>query len=93
MTRTVKIVGLMLALVLSFGGPALSVAPVWAEESASESEVVALKQEVATIEAQLQGLTSLDGSTSRGTEAPATPESVHEPEALMVNEVAQGLCR
>lgn len=92
MTRTVKIVGLIVALVLTFGGPALSVAPAWAEGNAIESEVVALKQEVASIEAQLQKLESRDGSTSRGTEVPATPECIHEPEALMVDEAAQGLC-
>ncbi len=93
MTRTVKIVGLIAALVLTFGGPALSITPAWAEEKASESEVLALKQEVVAIEAQLQGLTSRDGSTTEDIKVATTPECSSLPEALMVDEAAQGLCR
>ena len=92
MTRTLKIVGLIAALVLTFGGPALSITPAWAQATATGDELLALGQEVATLEAQLQKLTSRDGSMTGAIEAPTTPECISLPEALMVDEAARGLC-
>ena len=100
MTRTVMIVALIAALVLSFGGPALSVAPAWAQAKATEDELVPLKQqvagleqEVASIEAQLQQLSSREASASRAIEVPTIPECINVPEALLVVEAAMGHCR
>ena len=93
MTRTVMIVALIAALVLSFGGPALSIAPAWAQAKATEDELVPLKQQVATIEAQLQQLSSREASASRAIEVPTIPECINVPEALLVVEAAMGHCR
>ncbi len=98
MTRNVMIVGLIAALVMTFGGPALSTRPAWAQ--ATEDELLPLKQEVATLEqgvgsldTQLQKLTSRDGSTSGAIEAPATPSCRSVPDALMVIEAVLGHCQ
>ena len=92
MTRTVMIVGLIAALVLSLGGAALSVAPAWAEVKASESEVLALKREVATSGAQRQKLSARTGPEAKRIALPVTPDCASRPEALMVIEAALGLC-
>jgi len=93
MTRTVMVVGLVAALVLSLGGVALSVAPAWAEVKASESEVLALKQEAATIRAQRQKLSAGTGAKAKRIDLPVTPSCSSRPEALMVIEAALGLCK
>jgi len=93
MTRTVMIVGLIAALVLSLGGAALSVAPAWAEVKASESEVLALKQEAATSRAQRQKLSAGTGAEAKRIDLPVTPDCSSRPEALIVIEAALGLCK
>jgi hypothetical protein len=93
MTRTVMIVGLIAALVLSLGGAALSVAPAWAEVKASESEVLALKQEVATSRAQRQKLSLGTGVEAKRFDLSVTPDCASRPEALIVIEAALGLCK
>lgn len=93
MTRTVMIVGLISALALSLWGAALSVAPAWAEVKASESEVLALKQEAATGRAQLQQLSAGTGAESKRIDLPVTPDCSSGPEALLVIEAALGLCK
>ena len=93
MTRNVMVVGLIAALVLSLGGAALSVAPAWAEVKASESEVLALKQEVATIRAEGQKLSAGTGAKAKRIDLPVTPDCASRPEALIVIEAALGLCK
>ena len=98
MTRKVMIAGLIAALALTFGGPALSTAPAWAQARGDEllplkQEVVTLEQQVATLEAQVQKLTSRDGSTTGAIEAPATPPCRSVPEALVVIESVLGHCQ
>jgi hypothetical protein len=93
MTRTVMIVGLISALVLSLWGAALSVAPAWAEVKASESEVLALKQEVATSRAELQKLSAGTGAEAKRIDLPVTPDCASRPDALLVIEAALGLCK
>jgi len=93
MTRTAIIVGLIAALVLNFWGAALSVAPAWAELNASESEVLALKQEAATSRAQIQKLSAGTGAKAKRIDLPVTPDCASRPEALMVVEAALGLCK
>jgi putative exosortase-associated protein (TIGR04073 family) len=55
MTRTVMVVGLIAALVLSLGGAALSVAPAWAEVKASENTVAFAGEPVTTPAERLRG--------------------------------------
>jgi hypothetical protein len=93
MTRSVMIVGLIAALVLSLGGAALSVAPAWAEVKASESEVLALKQEAATSRAQRQKLSAGTGAETKRIDLRVTPDCASRPEALIVIEAALGLCK
>ena len=92
MTRTVMIVGLIAALVLSLGGAALSVAPAWAELNASESEVLALKQVAAISRGELKKLSAGTGAEAKRIALPVTPDCASRPEALMVIEAALGLC-
>jgi len=93
MTDTVMIVGLISALVLNLWGAALSVAPAWAEVKASESEVLALKQEAATTRAQRQKLSAGTGAKAKRIDLPVTPDCASRPEALIVIEAALGLCK
>ena len=93
MTDTVMIVGLIAALVLNLWGAVLSVAPAWAEVKASESEVMALKQEAATSRAQRQKLSARTGAEAKRIDLPVTPDCVNRPEALLVIEAALGLCK
>jgi len=93
MTRNVMIVGLIAALVLSLGGAGLTVAPAWAEVKASESEVLALKQEATTSRAQLQKLSAGTGAEAKRIDLPVTPDCASRPEALIVIEAALGLCK
>ena len=93
MTRNVMVVGLIAALVLRLGGAALSVAPAWAEVNASESEVLALKQEAATSRAQRKKLSAGTGAEVKRIDLPVTPDCASRPEALMVIEAALGLCK
>jgi len=92
MTRTMMIVGLIAALILSLGGAALSVAPAWAEVKASESEVLALKQEAATSRSELQKL-SVGAGDAKRIDLPVTPDCSSRPEALLVIEATLGLCK
>jgi hypothetical protein len=87
------IVGLIAALVLNFWGAALSVAPEWAEVKASESEVLALKQEAATSRAERQKLSARTGAEVKRIALPVTPDCASRPEALLVIEAALGLCK
>jgi hypothetical protein len=84
---------LISALVLNLWGAALSVAPAWAEVKASESEVLALKQEAATIRAELQKLSAGTGAEAKRIDLPVTPDCTSRPEALLVIEAALGLCK
>ena len=93
MTRTVMVVGVIAALVMSLGGAALSVAPAWAEVNASENGVLALKQEVATIRAEPQRLSAGTGAEAKRIDLPLTPDCASRPEALLVIEAALGLCK
>ena len=97
MTRKVMITGLIAALVMTFGGPALSTAPAWAQATGDEllplkQEVTSLEQQVATLEAQVQKLPSRDGSTTGAIEVPTSPPCRSIPEALMVIEGVLGHC-
>ncbi len=94
MTRTLMIVTLIATLVLSFGSPVLSITPAWAQATTTENELLALRQQVASLEVQVQRLASRDyGSTTGDLEAQATPECIKLSDALMVTQAARGLCR
>ncbi|MBI4380330.1 MAG: hypothetical protein HY574_03975 [candidate division NC10 bacterium] len=93
MTRTLMIVALIAALVLNLWGAALFVAPAWAEVKVSESEVLALKQETATIRAKGQKLGAGTGANAKRIDLPVTPDCASRPEALLVIEAALGLCK
>ncbi len=98
MTRTAKIVGLIAALVLTFGAAAFATTPDWAQ--ATEEEFLVLRQEVpplgvevAMLDAHLHSFTAPDGSETRPLGVPFTPECIGLSDALMVDGAARGLCR
>ena len=98
MTRKLTIIGLIAALAMTLGSPALSTTPAWAQATGDEllplkQEVATLEQRVSTLDVQVQTLTSRDGSTTGAIEVPTTPACSHVPEALMVIEAVLGQCR
>ena len=99
MTRTEKIVGLITALVLTFGSAALATAPGLAQAT-EEAEPLALRQEVAPIrfevamvDAQIQGFPIGDVSVVEVIDLPFNPECIGLSDALMVDGGARALCR
>jgi len=106
MTRTAKIVGLITALVLTFGSAALATAPDLAQATkeaeplALSQEVTTLKQEVAPVrfdvamvDAQIQGFPLGDVSVTEVIDVPFNPECIGLSDALMVDGGARSLCR
>jgi hypothetical protein len=106
MTRTEKIVGLITALVLTFGSAALATAPDLAQATeeakplALRQEVTTLKQEVAPVrfdvamvDAQIQGFPLGDVSVVDVIDLPFNPECIGLSDALMVDGGARSLCR
>jgi hypothetical protein len=99
MTRTIKIVGLIAALVVTFGGLTLSTMPVWAQATQDEflalrqQEIAPMRLQIAMVDAQIQGSTLGVGSAIEVSEVPFTPECIGLSDALMVDGGARALCR
>jgi hypothetical protein len=106
MTRTVRIVGLIAALVLTIGGPALFTMSTWAqateeavplalrqEITTSKQEVAPIRFEVAMVDAQIQGFPLGDVSVTEVIDLPFNPECIGLSDALMVDGGARSLCR
>jgi len=97
MTHTARIVALMAALALTFGGPALATTPDWAQATEDERLVLEqgvppLGQEVAMLDAQLHGIIARDDHATESLEVPFNPHCIGLSDALMVDGGARALC-
>ncbi|MBI3779534.1 MAG: hypothetical protein HY278_00480 [candidate division NC10 bacterium] len=101
MTRTMVIVGLIAALVLTVGGPGFSVAPANAEKmdadmammKATGTDLMSLKQEINAIRAELERLAMRAGTMARMVDSATGNYCASVPEALLVSGFAPGLCK
>ena len=101
MTRTVMIVGLIAALALTIGGPGLSIAPATAEMmetdmammKATGVDLMALRTEIAAIQAELQRLTARAGAMTKMADKAASDYCASVPDALLATGFAPGLCK
>ncbi len=102
MTRTMIIVALIATLVLTLGGPRLSITPAGAAEmmqadkammKATGDDLMTLKKELAAIQAEFQNLTKRTGSMTKMLDKAADDYCKSVPEALLVSGFAPGLCK
>ncbi len=102
MTRTVIIGGLIAALVLTLGGPGLSITPAGAADmmeadkammKATGDDLMTLKKELAAIQAELQKITKRATSMSAMLDKAATDYCKSVPDALLATGFAPGLCK
>ncbi len=102
MTRTVMIAGLMALLFLTLAGPGLAITPAGAAEmmqadksmmKATGDDLMTLKKELATIQAELQKITKMATSMSAMFDKAAVDYCKSVPEALLVSGFAPGLCK
>jgi hypothetical protein len=108
MTRTVLIVGLVAALVLTVGGPRFSVVPAHAEKieadmakmKATGTDLMALQKEydlllaeIAVFKAEFEKLTMRAGSMARMVDSAASNYCASVPEAFIVSGLPPGFCK
>jgi hypothetical protein len=101
MTSTMVIVGLIAALVLTVGGPGFSVAPANAEKmdadmgmmKATAVDLMALKAEITSIQAELQRLSARAGAMTKMMDKATSDYCASVPDALLVSGFAPGLCK
>ena len=102
MTRTLMIVGLIAAFVLTLGGPRLAISPAGAAQmmeadmgmmKATAVDLMALKQEIWAIQAELQRLAARAGSMTKMMDKATSDYCASVPEALLVSGFAPGLCK
>ena len=102
MTRTVLIVGLIAALVLIVGGPSMSILPAGAAEmmeadkammKATGDDLMAVKKELAAIQAELEKLTKRAGSMMKMAEKASGNYCKSVPESVRAAGWAPGLCK
>ena len=101
MTRTMVIVGLIAALVLTIGGPGFSVTPANAEKmdadmammKATGIDLMALRAEINSIQAELQRLSARAGAMTMMVDKTTSDYCASVPEALLVSGFAPGLCK
>jgi hypothetical protein len=101
MTRIVMIAGLIAALALSVVGPGFSIAPASAEMmetnmdmmKATGVDLMALKTEIASIQAELQRLTARAGAMTKMVDRAASDYCASVPDALLATGFVPGLCR
>jgi hypothetical protein len=96
------IVGLIATLALTLGGPSLFSAPVQAAEmmqadkammKATGEDLMALKKEIAAIQADLEKLTKRAGSMSKMINKAAGDYCKSVPDALLATGFVPGLCK
>ena len=101
MTRTMVIVGLIAALVLTVGGLGFSVTPANAEKmdadmammKATGIDLMALKAEINSIQAELQRLSARAGAMTKMVDKTTSDYCASVPEGLLVSGFAPGLCK
>ena len=101
MRRTLVIVGLLATLLVTLGGPALSITPASAAEmmesdkammKATGEDLKALKSELAAIQAELQKLSNRLGGMSKMVDKTVGDYCKSVPESLRKAGFAPGLC-
>ncbi len=102
MTRTGMIVGLIAALFMTIGSPALVVSPADAAEmmeadkammKATGEDLMSLKKELAAIQADLEKLTKRAGAMSKMMNKATSNYCKSVPESLRAAGFAPGLCK
>jgi hypothetical protein len=102
MARTVMIAGLIAALVLIVGGPGLSILPAGAAEmmeadkammKATGEDLMAVKKELAAIQAELEKLTKRTGSMMKMMEKATGNYCKSVPDSLRAAGWVPGLCK
>ena len=102
MTRTMVFVGLIAALVLTIGGPGFTISPAGAAEmmeadmammKATGIDLMALKAEINSIQAELQRLSARAGAMTKMVDKTTNDYCASVPEALLVSGFAPGLCK
>ena len=102
MTRTVMVLGFIAALVLTLSGPRLVTSPAGAAEmmqadmammKATGIDLMALKAEINSIQAELQRLSARAGAMTKMVDKAASDYCASVPEALLVSGFAPGLCK
>ncbi len=108
MTRTMMIVGLVAALVLTIGGPRFSVAPAHAEKmeadmammKATGTDLMSLQkeydlllQEIAAFKAEFERLTMRAGSMAKMVDSAARNYCASVPEAFLATGFPPGFCK
>ena len=102
MTRTLMIVGLIAAFVLTLGCPRLAISTAGAAQmmeadmammKATAVDLMALKAEINSIQAELQRLSARAGAMTKMVDKTTTDYCLSVPEALLVTGFAPGLCK
>ena len=101
MTRTVTTVGLIAMLLLGAGSLGFCITPASAEMmeadmsmmKATALDLMALKAEIATLQAEFQRLGARTGSMSKMIDKAASDYCASVPDALLVSGFAPGLCK
>ncbi len=102
MTRTALIVGLIATMVLIIGGPGMSILPAGAAEmmeadkammKATGEDLMAVKKELAVIQAELEKLTKRTGSMMKMMDKATGNYCKSVPESVRAAGWAPGLCK
>ena len=101
MTRTVTTVGLIAMLLLGAGSLGFCITPAGAEMmeadmsmmKATALDLMALKAEIATLQAEFQRLGARAGSMSKMIDKAASDYCASVPDALLATGFAPGLCK
>ena len=100
MTRTGMIVGLIAALLMTIGGPALFISPAGAEMmeadkammKATGEDLMSLKKELAAIHTELEKITKKAGSMMKMVDKAASDYCKSVPASLVAAGFVPGLC-
>ena len=102
MTRTAMIVGLLATLVVTLIGPGFAISPAVAAEmiqadkammKATGDDLMALKKELAAIQAELQKITKRAGAMTAMVDKAAGDYCKSVPDALLATGFVPGLCK
>ncbi len=102
MTRTALIVGLIAAFALTLGGPGLSVLPAGAADmmeadkammKSTGEDLMAVKKELAAIQAELEKLTKRTGSMMKMMDKATSDYCASVPQSLRAAGWVPGLCK
>ena len=101
MTRGLMISGLLATLLLPLGGPCIVLSPAGAEMmeadmsmmKATAVDLMALKTEIASIQAELQRLTARAGAMTSMIDKASSSYCASVPDALLATGFAPGLCK